>query len=277
MTPGPSLTIVQLTDCHLFTDPDGSLRDIATRPRLRRVIEDMRHRVPDFDLLVVTGDTAHDEAHATYEELREELGAWTGRLRIVPGNHDDRGSLGHVFPEASEAIADRIGFAVETTDWSVIGLDSQLTGETAGELGAEQLGRLRARLEAAPQLATLLFLHHAPILVGSAWLDVVGLRDAGAFEALLAQHPQVRAVISGHVHQELSGSIAGATVHTTPAVGPQFRPHTETLVIDPGPPAYRIVELYPTGDWSTTVVRCATTRTPSEPVSQSTPSASAPA
>ena len=59
---GPSVTIVQLTDCHLFTDPDGSLRDIATRPRLRRVIEDIRDRVPDFDFLVVTGDTAHDEA-----------------------------------------------------------------------------------------------------------------------------------------------------------------------------------------------------------------------
>jgi len=257
MTSGTSLTIVQLTDCHLFTDPAGALRDIATRPRLRRVIEDIRDRAPDFDFLVVTGDTAHDEAHSTYEEFSRELGDWIERLRIVPGNHDNRASLRRVFPEACETIADRIGFRVETTEWLAIGLDSQRTGEDAGELGTEQLEWLGGLLEAAPTRNAVLFLHHPPIAVGSSWVDGIGLLDTRSLEALLVEHPQVRAVISGHVHQEASGLVGGATVHTTPAVGPQFRPHSETLVIDQGPPAYRIVELHPTGNWSTTVVRCA--------------------
>ena len=76
-------------------------------------------------------------------------------------------------------------------------------------------------------------------------------------ETVLVTHRQVRAVFSGHVHQEALGGCGGAEVRTSPAVGPQFRPHTEALVIDPGPPAYRIVELHPAGTWSTTVVRCA--------------------
>jgi Icc protein len=256
MTPGPSLTIVQLTDCHLFTDPDGSLRDIATLPRLRRVIEDIRSRAPDFDLLVVTGDTAHDEAEATYEEFRAALGDWTDRLWIVPGNHDDRAALRRVFPAATEAIGDRVGFLVERGDWLVIGLDSQLIGEDAGELGSGQLAWLDDRLAANPVRSAALFLHHPPIAVESPWIDRIGLLDAGALETVLARHPRVRAVVTGHVHQEASGRCGSADVHTSPAVGPQFRPHTETLVIDPGPPAYRIMELYPTGDWSTTVVRC---------------------
>ena len=98
MTPSPLQTIVQLTDCHLFADPDGSLGDIATRPRFRLVLEDIRRRAPDFDFLVVTGDTAHDEQSATYEAFRDELGDWVERLRIVPGNHDDREALTRVFP-----------------------------------------------------------------------------------------------------------------------------------------------------------------------------------
>jgi 3',5'-cyclic-AMP phosphodiesterase len=256
MTTGPTLTIVQLTDCHLFTDPDGSLRDIETRPRLRRAIEHILSRVPDFDLLVVTGDTAHDEAQATYDELHAELGDWVDRLRIVPGNHDDRTALRRVFPAATEEIGGRVGFCVERDDWLVIGLDSQRTGEDAGELGSGQLAWLDGRLAADPARSVVLFLHHPPIAVGSPWVDRIGLLDAEALDTVLARHPRVRAVVTGHVHQEASGRCGNADVHTSPAVGPQFRPHTETLVIDPGPPAYRIIELHPTGDWSTTVVRC---------------------
>jgi len=257
MTTVPSVTIVQLTDCHLLTEPDGTLLDIATRPRLRRALADIRSRVPDFDLLVVTGDTAHDEAQATYEEFRAELGDWVDRLRIVPGNHDDRASLTRVFPEVTEEIGGRVGFAVETDDWLVIGLDSHQPGENAGELGSEQLAWLKARLAADPTRSVILFLHHPPIAVGSPWVDKIGLLDAGALENVLAGHLRVRAVVTGHVHQEASGRVGDATVHTSPAVGPQFRPHTDTLVIDPSPPAYRVIELHPTGDWSTTVVRCA--------------------
>lgn len=257
MTPGSPSTIVQLTDCHLFTDPAGSLRDIPTRPRLRRLITDIRDRVPDFDFLVVTGDTAHDEAQPTYEEFRAELGDWVERLRIVPGNHDDRASLRRVFPAATEEIGDRVGFHIERGDWLLIGLDSQLTGNDAGELGSEQLAWLDDRLAADPARSAVLFLHHPPITVESPWVDRIGLLDAGALETVLARHPQVLAVLTGHVHQEAAGRCGGAEVHTSPAVGPQFRPHTETLVIDPGPPAYRIVELHPAGNWSTTVVRCA--------------------
>jgi Icc protein len=256
MTPGPSLTIVQITDCHLFADPEESLRDIATRPRLRQVIADIRRRVADFDVLIVTGDTANDEAAETYEAFRDELDGWTERLRIVPGNHDDRAALLRLFPNGCEPIGERIGFVIETSDWVVIGLDSQLSGETAGRLGGEQLAWLRSRLDAASGLDALLFLHHPPIPVGSAWLDEIGLEDAAELGALISARPRVRAVISGHVHQEVSGSIGGAPVHTTPAVGPQFRPRTASLEIDPGPPAYRIVELHPAGTWSTTVVGC---------------------
>lgn len=246
--------IVQLTDCHLFTDPERSLRGVVTWPRLVSVLDDIRRRVPNVELLVFTGDTAHDEARETYESVRSILAEWAERVRIVPGNHDDRTFLRDLFPNGSNGPAGRITFHVPWNDWQVIGLDTQRPGELAGSLDGEQLDWLRTRLEAP--LPTLLTLHHPPIPVQSQWLDKIGLQNASEFERLLQDYPQVRMVVCGHVHQEVAGSLGHATVFTTPAVGPQFRARTEQLEIDLAPPAYRILELHSDGTWSTQVLRC---------------------
>lgn len=256
MTPGKARTIVQISDCHLFTDIEGTLGDVPTRPRLHRVIAEIEQRTPDFDLLVVTGDTAHDETASTYDALAAELGHWVERLRIVPGNHDERTSLARHFPNACATVAERVTFLAETAGWLLVGLDSQRPGESAGFLGEPQREWLRATLEAKRDADTILFLHHPPIDVASPWLDAIALHDADALGSVLDGHPQVKLVLTGHVHQEASGSLGRARVLTTPAVAPQFRPHTQSLEIESGPPAYRVIELSPGGEWSTTVVRC---------------------
>jgi len=248
--------IVQLTDCHLFAEPDTALRGIVTRPRFEAVINDVRTRVPDAELLVFTGDTAHDESLATYSAVRGHVADWLDRLRIVPGNHDDRALLREVFPQVAGSLEGRNTFHVACDDWQVIGLDSQISGELPGLLGPDQLEWLNARLTAVV-LPALMFVHHPPIPVHSPWLDKIGLQDAADFERVVSNHPHVRLIVTGHVHQELAGSFAQAVVLTTPAVGPPFRPRTTELVIDDLPPAYRVVELYPDGRWSTQVQRCA--------------------
>jgi Icc protein len=247
--------IVQLTDCHLFADPAQALRGIVTRPRFEAAIRDVRARAPDAELLVFTGDTAHDESPATYSAVRTEIADWLDRVRIVPGNHDDRALLREVFPQAAGILEGRNAFHIACDDWQVIGLDSQIPGETAGLLGPDQLEWLNARL-AAILLPVLIFVHHPPIAVHSPWLDRIGLQDAADLQRIVELHPHVRLIVTGHVHQELAGSLAHATVLTTPAVGPPFRPRTAELVIDDLPPSYRIIELNPDGSWSTQVLLC---------------------
>lgn len=247
--------IVQLTDCHLFADPAQALRGIVTRPRLEAALKDVRARFPDAELLVFTGDTAHDELPATYSAVRTEIADWLDRVRIIPGNHDHRESLREFFPQATGTLPGRNAFHVACDDWQIIGLDSQIPGETAGLLGPDQLEWLNTRL-AALLLPALLFVHHPPIPVHSPWLDRIGLQDAADLQRIVELHPHVRLIVTGHVHQELAGSLAHATVLTTPAVGPPFRPRTTDLVIDDLPPCYRIIELHPNGSWSTQVLRC---------------------
>ncbi len=253
-----SRRIIQLTDCHLFSDPAGEVRGIVTWPRLVSVLQNVRQQFEAFDLLVLTGDTAHDEMLATYQSVERELQDWTNRVRIIPGNHDNRQFLREVFPDSSGPLFGRVTFEVCWDDWRVIGVDSQIVGEVPGLLGVEQLDWLRNRLNTAAQLPTLLFLHHPPVPVHSSWLDKINLQDAGELDRLLKDYPQVRLIGCGHVHQELAAWFGGATVVTTPAVGPQFRPRTEQLEIDPALPGYRVIELYDDGRWSTQVIRCST-------------------
>lgn len=248
--------IVQLTDCHLFADPSRELREFVTWSRFMTVLQDVRQRIPEFDLLVMTGDTAHDEAFETYQSVRGLLGPWIEKLKIIPGNHDDRRFLNDVFPETSGGLAERITFESRWENWQAIGLDSHITGQTSGSLGDEQRAWLRTRLQARPSLHTVLFLHHPPVLVQSPWLDQIRLQDATEFEQLLRDHPQVRVISCGHVHQEITASFAGGTLITTPAVGPQFRPRSEQLEIEPGPPGYRVLELHPDGRWSSQTLFC---------------------
>jgi len=241
--------IVQLTDCHLFADPEREIRGTRTWPRFLAVLADIRKRVPDFDLLVFTGDTAHDEELATYEAVRRELGDWINRVRIIPGNHDNRAALRTVFPDSSGGLDGRVTFLARIDDWQLIGLDSQRPGELAGSLGAEQLDWLRIQLEATQGLNKLIFMHHPPVNVQSAWLDKIRLQDAAEFVDVLTDHvraDEAQLVGCGHVHQDLVAVLErSVTVFTTPAVGLQFRPRTAELEIEPGPPAYRVVDIAP--------------------------------
>jgi Icc protein len=246
--------IVQLTDCHLFADPVQELRGIVTWPRFVAVLDDLRQQVPEADLLVMTGDTAHDEARSTYEVVRDQLADWTGRVRIIPGNHDNRVVLRDLFAAAQDGPTGRVTFHETWGDWQVIGLDSQRPGELSGSLGDEQREWLQSLLQSTAQLPTLLFMHHPPIPVQSPWLDRIGLQDAAALEGIVHDHPHVRLIGCGHVHQEVFGSLGTAAAFTTPAVGPPFRPRTEQLEIDSTPPGYRVLELHGEGRWSTQVL-----------------------
>lgn len=246
--------ILQITDCHLFADR-RELRGIATWPRLEAVLQEIRNRFADFDCLVVTGDTAHDEIEETYVAFRESLGDLSERLWMIPGNHDNRQAITKVFPDRCSLTDGRLTFQHSPGDWQLLGLDSHVPGEVAGRIGPAQLTWMRRRLSQALDLHTLVFVHHPPVPMHSRWLDEIGLEDGTMLLEILEPFPNVRLVCCGHVHQESASSTPGPMVLTTPAVGPQFRPRTDELQIQSLPPVLRVIDLKPDGNWSTQIVR----------------------
>ena len=238
-----SIQLLQLTDLHLFADPDKRLKGVPTRAAFLDVWQSVRADARAFDLLVITGDLAHDEQLETYEFLRGLLGEWVARCRLIPGNHDSRPLLRQVFPEAVPGGDGPLTFSVSAGNWRLIGLDSHVPGEVAGRIETEQLDWLRNELSVHSDEPTILFVHHPPMSVDSVWLDRIGLQKPAALVELIQSSSQVRVVSAGHVHHEFTGSIGDTVLLTTPSTAIQFCPGDEELVFDWAPPGFRVFRL----------------------------------
>ena len=247
--------IVQITDLHLMVDPLGELKGVCTRTNLQAVLDVLRRDFGSAELLIVTGDLAHDELLETYEVLREMLAEWLPKLRVIPGNHENRGFMRQVFGDRVTVVGDRNVFADSVGGWRLIGLDSQLVGEVRGQMGEAQRDWLARELAAEPLRPTAIFLHHPPLEVGTGWLDEIRLEDADLLLDLLPQHRQVKFVCAGHIHHETTVFQRDMLMLTTPATSVQFLPETDRLIPDPIPPGFRIFDLEADGSFRTRVVR----------------------
>jgi len=260
-TAGVAVTrIVQLTDLHLFADPDERLFGIPTRELLRDVVAHVERHAGRVDHLVVTGDHTHDELPETCEAVREILRPWLDRLWQVPGNHDDRAVLRSVFADRIRGEgAERVNFVFEADGWLCLGLDTQLPGQVRGLMDEAQLAWIREQLDAHDPDRAVLFLHHPPVLLGSVWMDTIGLEGRELVQSLLRQDPRIRLVCSGHVHHESAHEVGAALVVTTPSTGLQFSPAGTTTTFANDPPGYRVIEL-DGDDYTTRVVRLSEAR-----------------
>jgi len=241
-----SIRIVQLTDLHLHRDPRARLAGIDTWATLRTVLEHVERRHGDFDYLILTGDLAQDEMLETYLMLREALGEWVGRCRIIPGNHDDRSNLRTAFPELFPGPEGPLTFTLRRGGWCIIGLDSRIPGAVGGAVDAAQVAWLAAELAREPAVPALLFVHHPPTPINVAWIDELGLRDPADLVALIEASRQVRAVYAGHVHQAYSGRLGAAAMYTTPSTSVQFAARAERA-FDTAAAGYRTIVLDDSG------------------------------
>jgi Icc protein len=249
-----TINIVQLTDLHLYKNPQALLAGVETWKTFRAVLEKVRSDQADLDYLILTGDLAQDEALETYMMLREALGDWLDRCRIIPGNHDDRGNLRKVFPEFFPANEDPLTFTLMAGAWRIIGLDSHLPAKVNGLIDADQLNWLKLQLASDPNARTLIFIHHPPLPINVAWLDEIGLNEAAGFIELIKASPQVDVVCAGHVHQEFTGYIGTASMYTTPSTCVQFGARAEKT-FDTSVAGYRTFRLDSSGGHSTSVHR----------------------
>jgi Icc protein len=247
-----SLRLVQLTDTHLCQEPGGTLLGMDTDHSLQAVISQVQREQPHIDLLLGTGDLSDKGAREAYERLEDYCAQFSAPCVWLPGNHDDRQQM-----QAAARTETRLSGEVLVGNWQVLLLDSQVPGEVGGELGSEELARLADALEraAAAGLHTLVCLHHQPERVGCAWLDDQMVADADAFWAIIARFSGVKAVLWGHVHQEIDRLRSGVRLLASPSTCVQFAPGSVNFRADDRPPGYRWLTLHGDGRIDTGVSR----------------------
>jgi 3',5'-cyclic-AMP phosphodiesterase len=221
LPPGPPhLKLVQLSDPHVgaewgFGDPAA---------KLAAAVESVRVLVPDPDAVLISGDIADHAADAEYEQVRELAARLEAPLYVVAGNHDDRLALRRHF-DVPGAGAEPVQYAAYLGPLRLVVLDSTRPGEDPGELDAKRLAWLETTLAAAPNVPTLLALHHPPLLTGIPAFDEIGLSpaDRRALGEVVAAHPQVRRIVAGHVHRTVYAELGGRSVLAAPSTYVQAR------------------------------------------------------
>lgn len=226
--------IVQLSDSHLR--PDEPQRAVQFAEAIRRVTE----LQPAPVAVLLTGDVADNGARESYEVAAELLEAIDVPVHVIPGNHDDRATMREVLGTAGEG-AEEVRYAVQAGPIRVIACDTLIPGHVEGQLDVEWLAE---RLAEAPAAPTLIAMHHPPVKIGFDSMDAYGLPAStrAALEELLAGHPQVLKIVTGHVHRAASAAIGGVPVATAPSVNFQLDLDLagDTLEVNDDPPGFLI-------------------------------------
>ena len=243
--------LIQISDCHLGALDGEALLGLNTDQSLRDVLELISEKEANFDHMVCTGDIAsagHDLCYRRFLGIVREY--FSGPFSWLPGNHDSVSIMA-----AIDVTNTPITRLVVQDNWLIILLDSVVPMKVHGNLAQAELDFLTQTLAGNPDKHIMVMLHHQPVLVGSAWIDQYILRNADPFFAIIDQHPQVKAVVWGHVHQDFRDMRNQVELIATPSTCVQFKPLCDDFVVDTLMPGYRWFDLHPDGHFETGVER----------------------
>lgn len=244
--------IIQISDIHLFADPNKELLGVKTQQGLQSVLDILTDE-SDIAFILLSGDLSQDGSADAYKRLAEMLQPMHVPIYYVPGNHDNVKIMSAVFPHAT--ISNHKHIVLK--NWHFILLNSQIPGAVEGHLDKAQLSYLQHCLQTYPEHRAIIAFHHQPVSVGCQWLDNLGLDNADEFWKILSHYPAVHTVLYGHVHQGLDLKVGHIHCLSAPATCFQFKRHQDQFGLEKLPPGYRWIDLFDDGHLESGIKRVA--------------------
>jgi Icc protein len=239
--------LTQITDLHLGPDSDAMLGGVRTLESFQSVLQAVDQNGRGTDLLLLTGDLAGDCEPQAYQLLNRTLGEYNKQAIWLPGNHDDVDVMAANLVDYPQVQIH------EMSDWAILTLDSSQPHKPGGHIADKQLALVEQSLDRLGDKFVLLAMHHSPVDVGCAWLDLQQIDNQHQLHQLVLAHGNVKAVITGHVHQQFDGSWGELPIYSAPSSCVQFKPHSHDFALSGQPPGYRWLDLHPEGTVKTGV------------------------
>ncbi|OAB61039.1 hypothetical protein AY599_15410 [Leptolyngbya valderiana BDU 20041] len=241
--------IAQITDTHLFADPDTLMRGVAPWHSLKAILERVKLENPDAILL--TGDLAENGDAKAYDRLFDLVSPLQIPTYCIPGNHD---RVDFLKTHLNRSPFFTTPNALTFDNWRFILLDSTMENPKFGEgcLSEQTLAALETTLNTS-NVPTAIALHHHPVETGIDWLDTIDLINTTDFLAILDRVDCVKLVVFGHVHLEIDRTWGDVRFYGTPSTCTQVLPENPSQ--SDRYPGFRWLELYPDGSHHSRVVR----------------------
>ena len=237
--------LAQVTDLHIRAQGEVSYGVVDCAAMLRACVRHILALKQRPDAIVLTGDLTDRAQPEEYATLRELLAPLAMPVYVMPGNHDRRETLRACFPEHAylRQSPEFVQYAIDAHPLRIVAVDTLIPGESGGELCERRIEWLERTLAAQPDKPTVVLLHHPPFKTLIGHMDRYGLRDPEPLAAVIRRHPQVQAILCGHVHRSIETRFAGTVASTSPSAAHQIALDLDTdapsrFVMEP--PAYRL-------------------------------------
>ena len=250
-----SVRIVQVTDPHLFADPEAQLLGVNTAQSLGAVLNTISAVNYPAHFMLATGDISQDYSIQSYHNFVNATSSLGLPCHYLPGNHDDPRIM-NLHMQGPNMFGQK---RILAGNWQIIMLDSTVRGRPGGHMSESELALIESAIAAEPDRHALLVMHHNPILAGCAWLDQHCMDNGEEFIAAVSQYPQVKGLLWGHIHQNIESAHQGPQglikLMATPSTCIQFKPKSPYFALDALQPGYRLLELRTDGSILTNVYR----------------------
>lgn len=245
------LSILQISDLHVLPKAGDTLLGIDTEYYFKQVLEMAYADYGNFDLILASGDLVQQPCVASYQRVYDIFSTRKTKTICFPGNHDDYSLMEWLLNKNNLSCEKHILF----DKWQIICLNSQIPNEAGGFLADEELDFLENSLKQSSKPYAIVAMHHHCIPTDSEWLDTMLIENSQQLFDCLEQFPKVKAVITGHVHQEVDTNRKNIRILSIPSTCFQFKPKCKNFTLDKIAPGYRFIQLHDNGEIMTKVHR----------------------
>ena len=239
--------ITQITDLHLGSDKSETLGGVTTFNSFQSVLRAANAQGRADNLLLLTGDLAGDCQPEAYQLLNQSLVEADKQAIWLPGNHDDVETMKSHLTDYPHRRVFEVG------NWGILLLDSSKPNSPGGHFSDRELVFAEQGLDQLSGKPVLVAMHHSPVLINSAWLDKQQIDNHHRLYQMLEAHGGVKAVVTGHVHQQNDSIWGDIAVYSTPSSCVQFEKNSVDFALSDHPPGYRWLDLYADGSLQTGV------------------------
>lgn len=229
------MRIAQISDSHISEHHPQRLDD------LQRAVAAVNDCAPE--LVLHTGDVAHDAADHEYRQAHEILETLQAPYFVIPGNRDKRKPLSQVFGKHLHTHEGFIQYTLEDFPCRLLLLDTVSTESNKGQLCRIRLDHALGVLRSDDPRPLAVFMHHTPY-------DVMEIPEPFQFEdreavdqltAAFVQCDNLQGVYCGHVHRNVQSTIEHVPVSAISCMACDLR-KGQLSDHDKTRPMYRIID-----------------------------------
>ena len=218
------MLIAHISDTHIALDTPDADRRISD---LERTITDINSLDILPDVIVHTGDVAHNGRADEYAVVADLLGRARPPVYVMVGNKDNRTTLREAFSSATDLPADLpfVTYAVDDFPVRLIMLDTLDPQSNKGDFCLERATLLAEMLNTKSDKPIAVFAHHPPfeILVGpEPWNFTTDDAMSRLCKGLQAS-TQIAGIFCGHVHRATTGLIGTVPATVIPPTATPLR------------------------------------------------------